>query len=97
MVISDHAEDDHVCRVMQTGGARVLPGNFMDASPYVGREDAARSAGPPALLSRMAGAITLNGHIANRTLSQTRRVKKHIDGFKTYRHLLMKHFHPLTA
>lgn len=95
MVISDHAEDHHVCRIMQTGGARVLPGNYMNSSLYVGAEDAARAAEPLALVSRMAGAVTLNGHIASWTGEEADFVKRHIDGFKTYRHLLMKHFHAL--
>ena len=96
MVISDHAEDAHVCRIMQTGGARVLPANYMNSSLYVGAEDAGRSATPLALLSRLAGSITLNGHIANWTRKEARLAKKYVDGFKTYRHLLMKDFYPLT-
>ncbi len=96
MVISDHAEDHHVCRIMQTSGARVLPGNYMNSSLYVGGGDAGRSASPLALLSRMAGAITLNGHIANWTQEETRLVARYLDGFRTYRHLLMKDFAALT-
>jgi alpha-galactosidase len=96
MVISDHAEDHHVCRIMQTGGARVFPGNYMNSSLYVGEKDADRSAVPLALVSRMGGSVTLNGHIANWTRKQTALVKRYIDGFKVYRHLLMKDFHPLT-
>ena len=97
MVISDHAEDHHLCRIMQTGGARVLPGNYMNSSLYVGELDAARSATPLALLSRMAGAITINGHIANWTRRQAGLVRKHVDAFKGYRHLLMKDFHCLAG
>ncbi len=96
MVISDHSEDAHVCRIMQTGGARVFPGNLMNSSLYVGASDAGRSATPLALVSRMAGAVTLNGHIANWTKRQARLVKRYLEGFKTYRHLLMQDFYPLT-
>jgi len=32
MVISDHAEDPHICRLMQTGGARIFPANYMNSS-----------------------------------------------------------------
>lgn len=96
MVISDHAEDHHVCRTMQTAGARLLPGNYMNSSLYVGQGDAGRSAVPLALVSRMAGAVTLNGHIAAWTRKQMRLVKRYIDGFKTYRHLLMRDFYRLT-
>jgi alpha-galactosidase len=97
MVISDHAEDAHVCRIMQTGGARVFPGNYMNSSLYVGALDAANSTAPLALISRMAGSVTLCGHIANWTRKQSRLVKRYLDGFKTYRHLLMKDFYALTA
>ncbi len=96
MVISDHAEDPHVCRAMQTGGARVLPGNYMNSSLYVAEDDPERAVGPLELLSRMAGSITLNGHIANWPAEQARMVRRHLDGFRTYRHLLMKDFHALT-
>jgi hypothetical protein len=39
MVISDHAEDPHVCRIMQTAGARIFPANYMNSSIYIGPGD----------------------------------------------------------
>lgn len=96
MVISDHAEDPHVCRIMQTGGSRVLPGNYMNSSIYVDGEDPDDAIGPLELISRMAGSLTLSGHIANWSRQQTRRVRKYLDGYRTFRHLLMKDFFALT-
>jgi len=96
MVISDHAEDPHVCRIMQTGGARILPGNYMNSSLYVGERDPVDAIGPMELISRMAGSITLSGHIADWPVGQTHRVRRHLDGFRSYRHLLMKDFYALT-
>lgn len=50
-VISDHAEDPHICRLMQTVWARVLPANCMNSviDPFQG---------PPSLLRT--GANLLN-------------------------------------
>lgn len=97
MVISDHAEDPHICRVMQTGGARVLPGNYMNSSIYLGPDDGDRTVGPLELISRMAGSISLSGHIANWSARHARRVRKYLDGYRSFRHLLMKDFHRLSA
>jgi len=96
MVISDHADDPHICRIMQTGGGRVLPGNYMNSSIYLGPDHPDDAVGPLELISRMAGAISLSGHIANWSRRQTRRVRKHLDGMRSYRHLLMKDFFALT-
>ena len=96
MVISDHADDPHICRVMQTGGSRVLPGNYMNSSIYLGADQADETVGPLELISRMAGAISLSGHIANWSRRQTRRVRRHLDAMRSYRHLLMKDFFALS-
>ncbi|MFQ5808142.1 MAG: glycoside hydrolase family 36 protein [Armatimonadota bacterium] len=96
MVISDHAEDPHICRIMQTGGARVFPANYTNSSVYIGEHDGDDAVGPLELMSRMAGSITLCGHIANWSERQTRRVRKHLDGYRTFRHLLTKDFHALS-
>jgi alpha-galactosidase len=95
-VISDHAEDPHVCRIMQTGGARVLPANYMNSSFYVGPDDGDEAVGPLELVSRMAGSMSFSGHIANWSSRQVRRVRQHLDGYRAFRHLLMKDFYALT-
>ena len=95
-VQSDHGEDPHIVRVMQTGGARVLPANYMNGSFYVGPKEGDQAVGPLDLLSRMAGAMSFSGHIADWSRPHARKVRKHVDAFKTFRHLLMKDFHALT-
>ena len=44
----------------------------------------------------MAGSSTFNGHIANWSRRQTGRVRRYLDGYRTFRHLLMRDFHRLT-
>jgi alpha-galactosidase len=95
-VISDHAEDPHICRLMQTGGARVLPANYMNSSFYVGPNDPDDAVGPLELMSRMAGCMSLSGHIANWSEGQVARVRRYLDGFRSFRHLLMGDFYALT-
>jgi hypothetical protein len=43
----------------------------------------------------MSGAISLSGWISKWSEKQRDRVKQYLDGYRTYRHLLMKDFHPL--
>jgi alpha-galactosidase len=95
-VISDHAEDPHICRLMQTGGARVLPANYMNSSFYVGPEDPDDAIGPLELMSRMAGCLSLSGHIAHWSKEQTALVRRYLDGFRSFRRLLMGDFYALT-
>ena len=96
MVISDHAEDPHICRVMQTGGARVLPANYMNSSFYIGPQDGDESVGPLELMSRMAGSMSFSGHIANWSDGQVALVQRYLDAYRRFRHLLMKDFYALS-
>lgn len=96
-VISDHAEDPHVCRAMQTGGARVFPANYMNSSIYIGPDDPEEHVGPLELISRMAGSLTLCGHVAHWSRRHTRRMVRLLDGYRTFRHLLMKDFYALAG
>ena len=96
MVQSDHAEDAHVVRIMQTGGARFWPGNYMNGSFFVGPDEGDQVVGPLDLISRMAGAMSFSGHIADWSRPHARKIRKYVDAFKTFRHLLMKDFHALT-
>jgi alpha-galactosidase len=96
-VISDHAEDPHVCRAMQTGGARVFPANYMNSSIYIGPDDPEEHVGPLELISRMAGSLTLCGHVAHWSRRHTRRMARLLDGYRTFRHLLMKDFYALAG
>ena len=96
MVISDHAEDPHVCRLMQTGGARVFPANYMNSSVYVGEHDG-DACGPLELISRMGGSLTLCGHIAGWSAGHASRVRRLLDGYRAVRHVLMGDFYRLTT
>ncbi len=63
---SDHTEDALVCRFMQTGAQRFLPGNFPNSAVPVGR-DTLGGDGPfphdADVLSRMCGALSFDGDI----------------------------------
>ncbi|MCC7358538.1 MAG: alpha-galactosidase [Anaerolineales bacterium] len=96
MVISDHAEDPHICRLMQTGGARVLPANLMNSSFYVAADDPDQAIGPLELVSRMAGCLSLSGHIASWPAEKAALVKRYLAGYRSFRHLLMHDFYALT-
>ena len=96
MVISDHGEDPHICRSMQTGAARFVPANWANSSIYCNDVDPDDYVDHLALTSRMAGAISLSGWISHWSDKQKTFVKRYLDAFKTYRHLLMKDFHRLT-
>jgi alpha-galactosidase len=95
MVISDHAEDPHVCRLMQTGGARVFPANYTNSSVYVGEHDG-DACGAFELVSRMGGSLTLCGHIAGWSAGHAARVRRLLDGYRAFRHVLMGDFYRLT-
>jgi alpha-galactosidase len=96
MVISDQADDPHVCRLMQTGGGRVFPGNYMNSSVYVGEHDG-DACGPLELISRMGGALTLCGHIAGWSTGHAALVRRLLDGYRAFRHVLMGDLYRLTA
>jgi alpha-galactosidase len=96
MVISDHAEDPHICRLMQTGGARIFPANYMNSSFYIGPEDGDGAVGPLELVSRMAGSMSFSGHIARWSEAHTALVRQYLDGYRSFRHLLVKDFYALT-
>jgi hypothetical protein len=96
MVISDHGEDPHICRIMQTGAARFIPGNWANSSIYCSERDPDEYVDHLALTSRMAGAISLSGYISHWSPDQKVMVRGYLDGFKRYRHLLMKDFYRLT-
>ncbi len=96
MVISDHAEDPHICRLMQTGGARIFPANYMNSTFFIGADDGDGAVGPLELISRMSGSMSLSGHIANWSTEHTAQVERYLDGYRSFRHLLMKDFYALT-
>jgi hypothetical protein len=68
----------------------------MQGQIYVGERDPDDATGPLELLSRLAGSFTLGGHIASWTPRQVRRVRRYLEGHRTYRHLLTKDFYRLS-
>jgi hypothetical protein len=94
--VGHHAEDPHIRRIMQTSGARVLPGHLMQGQIYVGERDPDDATGPLELVSRLAGSFTFGGHIASWGPRQVRRVRRYLEGYRAYRHLLTKDFYRLS-
>jgi alpha-galactosidase len=93
--ISDHTEDPHICRFMQSGGNRFLPANLLNSAVpnYLGSKEKKRTID---FLSRMVGAFSLDGDVASWSEEQSLDVKNLIKIYKSIRHLLVQDFHPLT-
>ena len=92
---SDHTVEPHVCRFMQTGASRFLPGNFLgSAVPSWGKPDLPN----PALefLSRMVGAFSMSGDVASWSPTMVAEATRHVEAYKTIRHLLVRDFYALT-
>jgi hypothetical protein len=69
----------------------------MNSSIYCSQRDPAERTSPFVLMSRFCGAISLSGHISHWTKEHVREVKRYLDGFKRFRHLLMMDFHRLAS
>lgn len=93
---SDHSADPHVCRLMQTGAARYLPGQLTNSSVEVPRGEGDGRFDDAAILSRMAGAFSIDGDVATWSKARLRQVRKLIDHYRGFRHLLVKDCHRLT-
>jgi len=95
-VYSDHADDPHICRIMQTGAARFLPGNIPTSSMAVRPNEGDGGFNISSLLSRMAGGMFFCGDIASWGPSFTAEACGIVEVFKRYRHLLLEDFYPLS-
>lgn len=93
---SDHTEDALVCRFMQTGASRFLPGNFPNSSVPVARAGGDAGTDDADVISRMAGALSFDGDVASWSPSLTERVARLVEVYRTFRHLLVADFYPLT-
>ena len=96
IVAHDHPEDSHICRLVQTAGARILPPHLMHTSICMSPGDGDNTIGPLELISRLAGAFSLSGHISEWSAEHTALVRGYLDGFRSYRHLLTGGFYRLT-
>lgn len=93
---SDHTEDALVCRFMQTGANRFLPGNFPNSSVPVARDEGDAATGDADVISRMAGALSFDGDVASWSPNLTARVARLVEVYRSFRHLLVADFYPLT-
>jgi alpha-galactosidase len=93
---SDHTEDALVCRFMQTGAQRFLPGNFLNSSIPVGSDRGDASPSDAAIISRMCGALSFDGAITRWSPEVTARAARLVELYRKIRHLLVADFYPLT-
>jgi alpha-galactosidase len=98
---SDHTEDALVCRFMQTGAGRFLPGNLLNSAVPVGRDTVGRVTGSvspedAAVLSRMCGALSFDGDITAWSPEVTAHIARLVEIYRTFRHLLVADLYPLT-
>ena len=94
-IMADYAEDPHIVRIMQTGGARGIPANYLNGFTYQGKDDALLLS-KLALVSRMAGSFTLGGRIDRYSGRDFHTLKRYLDGYRRFRHLLTEDFYALT-
>ncbi|MDA8216990.1 MAG: alpha-galactosidase, partial [Dehalococcoidales bacterium] len=94
--ISDYTEGRTICRFMQLGANRFLPGHLLNCTVATtpGAGDAPIS--DAVIISRMAGALSINGDIASWSPELTVRVANLVRSYKEFRHLLKQDFYPLT-
>jgi Glycosyl hydrolase family 36 C-terminal domain len=81
---------------MQTGANRFLPGNFPNSAVPVARGQGDAATGDTDVISRMAGALAFDGDIASWSTSLFARVARLVEVYRTFRHLLVTDFYPLT-
>lgn len=93
---SDHTDDPNICRFMQSGANRFLPGNLLNSAvpTPLGGGDSGRNIFD--FLSRMMGAFSIDGDIASWSPCLINDVKRMIEIYKGFRHLLVQDFYPLT-
>lgn len=94
--MSDHTHDADICRAMQTGFARFLPGTLANSSVAVAREEGDAGFGDRDVVSRMVGALSFDGDIASWSTALTERVAQLVERYASIRHLLVQDFYPLT-
>jgi len=93
---SDHTEDALVCRFMQTGAQRFLPGNLPNSSVPVAHGAGDTSITDADVLSRMCGALSFDGDITLWSPALTARAARLVAIYRTFRRLLVADFYPLT-
>ncbi len=85
--LSDHTADPNVVRYMQTGALRFWPGYFLNMAVRVHERTGDREAYAFNVISRMPGALSFNGDIAQWSDTATQQVRDLVDAYKGVRHL----------
>ncbi|MCL5099425.1 MAG: alpha-galactosidase, partial [Candidatus Omnitrophica bacterium] len=85
--LSDHTANPEVCRFNQTGALRFWPAYFLNLAVRVHRNTGDQEAYAHNLISRMVGAPSFNGDIAQWSPQATARIRKLVDAYKNIRHL----------
>jgi alpha-galactosidase len=93
---SDHTDDALVCRLMQTGANRFLPGYLLNSAVVGTKEGDASTRADAAILSRMCGAFAVNGDTSAWSPAVVARVRQLVEIYRGFRHLLGADFYPLT-
>jgi alpha-galactosidase len=93
---SDHTEDPLVCRFMQCGANRFLPGSYLNSAVPVDLNAGGDTIGVADVVSRMVGALSFDGDIASWSSDVTADIARLVEIYRTFRHLLVGDFYPLT-
>ena len=93
---SDHTEDPNICRFMQTGVNRFLPGHLPNSAVPVAKGQGGREIVRDFdVISRMCGALSFDGDVASWSAELTSMAGKLVRTYKEIRHLLVQDFYPL--
>ncbi|MFC4597653.1 alpha-galactosidase [Cohnella hongkongensis] len=96
--ISDHSFDPNICRYIQSGASRFLPGNLLNSAVTVLKIGAGDDCfGDLDFVSRMLGTFSINGDVASWSKELTARAARLIERYKEWRWLLVENFYPLTS
>jgi alpha-galactosidase len=95
-LISDHSADALICRFMQSGANRFLPGNLLNNELAVEMGAGDGTTSDADVISRMCGALQFTGDIASWSPRLTARVSQLMGIHRELRKLLAADFYPLT-
>jgi hypothetical protein len=93
---SDACENPLTQRAMLCGANRFLPANFMNAAVPIPIGEGEVDLTDADIVSRMCGALSFGGCISRLSPSTTRRAAELIAIYRSFRHLLVQDFYPLT-
>ncbi len=95
--ISDHSHVPEVCRFMQCGAGRAMPGHLLNLAVPVERGAGADAPLTPYQVAcRVAGSLAFHGDVASWPDDSIATARRMVEAFKSFRHLLEEDFHALT-